>query len=111
MRTRLLQKLAKLPVDVIRKGGKPLAVIRPNDPKLALDLARKAVDGNDKALLDRIPAEAEEKGVNYTFVGWLVRRRGKALAVDNAGNNPRDVKPGDSFVTLTEGEVDEKADA
>lgn len=111
MRTRLLQKLAKLPVDVIRKGGKPLAVIRPNDPKLALELAHKAVDENDKALLDRLPTEVEKSGVDYTFVGWLVRRRGKALAVDNAGNNPRDLKPGDSFVTLTEGEADEKADS
>lgn len=78
----------------IAEDGKPLAVIRPANPSLALAVAQVAVKKADKALFDRLPNEVGD----YTFRGWLAE--GKPCIVDKNGRYLEDLKPGDSFVTL-----------
>ena len=94
----------------VEKDGKPLLVVRPSDPELAIRLAQEAIENTrdpDKqteaavAFLN-LPALAEAKGVTYTFVGYLAKKRnGKgACVVDEGGNVLGAVVAGDSIVTL-----------
>jgi hypothetical protein len=79
----------------VKDNGEPLMVIRPSNPTLALQLAKIAVEKNDKALFDRLPNEVGLD--NYTIQGWL-GPKGKLL--DRDGNVIGECKPGDSFITM-----------
>jgi hypothetical protein len=82
--------------------GLPMRVLRPSDPALCLRIALECHTNNDKARLDNLPKEAEAAGVQYTFVGFLARKRnGKGVCVvDEYGTVLGTVLAGDSFVTL-----------
>ncbi len=88
-------------IAVSRDDGRPLAVIRPKNPALAIQIARVAIDQNDKELWDCLPAKAGE----YTFIGWLpFPREGvpEGYVVDDEGLIVDEMQPGDSFVTLND---------
>jgi hypothetical protein len=73
--------------------GRPLLVIRPNNPALALSVAKVALDKNDPALLERLPQEVGD----YTVQGWLGP---DSTLLDRDGRVIGKCKPGDSFVTM-----------
>jgi hypothetical protein len=80
--------------------GRPLQVVRPKDPKLALDLGLRAVKNNKSALLDRVPGIVEDAAGNYTFMGLLAKRAsGSPCIVDYKGRFVAELAPGDSFVS------------
>lgn len=80
--------------------GRPLQVIRPKDPKLALDLGLRAVETNDGNLLDRVPGIVEDASGNYTYMGLLAKRAsGSPCIVDDKGRFVAELAPGDSFVS------------
>jgi hypothetical protein len=74
------------------KNGKLIAVIRPANPTLALDIAYQAKENNDKAQLD----SALVRCGPYKFVGYLSRKGARLL--DEKGKDLGEVQPGDSFV-------------
>jgi hypothetical protein len=85
-----------------------MAVLRPKDPAMALMLARIALDKNDAALFERIPAEVED----YTFVGWMPEPRADVpmgYVVDGEGFIIDDMQSGDSFCTMQDRESGEEA--
>ena len=80
--------------------GRPMQVIRPKDPKLAVDLAKVAADTNDKALFDRLPGIVEDAAGNYTYMGLLAKRAsGPPCIVDEKGRFIAELAPGDSFTS------------
>ena len=92
----------------VEKDGKPLLVVRPSDPELAIRLAQEAIENTrdpDKqteaavAFLN-LPALAEAKGVTYTFVGYLGKRpAGTTCIVDKDLRVVGELVRGDSFIT------------
>lgn len=81
-----------------RDDGRPYAVMRPAKPKLAMQMARAAMDVQKPELFfDGLP----EAPGPYTFVGWLaVGNDGAVLDDDNKVIGK--CEPGDSFVTIDE---------
>lgn len=87
------------PSDLIMRGrdGRPLMVIRPSMPKLALALAKKALGSRDPRALEKVALKVEQAGGRYTFVGYLAN--GKPRVLDWDGNDLGATESGDSFVT------------
>lgn len=82
----------KLPSDVMRfADGQPIVVLRPEDPRLVLALAKVAVQHQSEE------AMRETTRGMMTMVGYLVKRNGKHAAVDADGCNPQELQPGDVF--------------
>jgi len=79
------------------EDGQQMKIIRPDNPELAMAIAKVAVEKNDHALFDRLPAEVGD----YTFVGFaaLDRAKSRAVVVDARGKYLEDMRAGDSFVT------------
>jgi len=85
---------------VTDEHGQRMQVIRPKNPKLAVELALKAQETQDTELLDRIPGIVEDAAGEYQFMGYLARRQsGSPCIVDGNGKFLAEVAPGDSFVT------------
>jgi hypothetical protein len=80
--------------------GQPLVVLRPDKPEIALAISKEALATNDVKRLDNLLTEAESKGVQYTFAGWLAV--GGKDVIDKDGKIIDHTKPGDSFVTIAE---------
>lgn len=87
----------------VADDGKPLIVIRPKNPALAIQIANLAVKNNDSDLFESLPAKVED----YTVIGFLAQG-GKGAVIDIDGKVVGSVKPGDSFVTRnSEAEISE----
>jgi hypothetical protein len=85
---------------VLDEHGQRMQVIRPKDPRKALDLARTSLANQDAVLFDRLPAIVEDAAGAYTFMGYLARRvSGQPCIVDASGKFVAECAPGDSFVT------------
>lgn len=78
------------------EDGKPLAVIRPDNPALAIRLANEALAKQDGHAFERILVDVQASGSRYTFAGWLSKDR--SHVVDETGKRIDTLKPGDSFV-------------
>ena len=92
-------KYGKLKIAL--KEGKPLAVIRPQNPAFAIALAEIALKKQDTTLFANLP---EEIG-HYTFVGWVATYKANVLQgyiIDKDGWIIDKLQPGDSFVTLND---------
>jgi hypothetical protein len=83
--------------DESRRPDVPLQVIRPDNPELALQIAKIALDKQDGALLGRLPAEVG----GYTFMGYaaMAPQRKVVLIVDLEMKVLGEMQRGDSFVT------------
>jgi hypothetical protein len=83
--------------DEARNARVPLQVIRPDDPELALAIAKVALEKKDGALLGRLPAEVGR----YTFMGYAAQApsRKVVLIVDLEMKVLGEMRRGDSFVT------------
>lgn len=82
--------------------GRPMMVLRPDQPAIVLKLAKRALAKGDQARFLRVPQRAEKRGVQYTFAGYLGESRAGETAgvvVDERGRELGPVQPGDSFVT------------
>ena len=81
------------------ENGRPMAVIRPARPEIALIIARHAVETRAKEM----PPVPEEEAGPYTFRGFLAKpaRLGNEIVriVDRDGKFLETCQPGDSFVT------------
>jgi hypothetical protein len=75
-------------------NGKPLIVIRPKDPTLALQLANLAIKTNDVDLFESLPEKVED----YIEIG-LLAEGGKGEIINDNGRVIDKCKSGDSFVT------------
>lgn len=87
---------AMMPADskrlsLVERDGEPLAVIRPEDPKKALKLARKAGKSKDPNAFDRVLTQQ-----SYTFMGLL--RKDQKIVDPVTLEVLGELKPGDSFV-------------
>lgn len=86
--------------QIIERDGKPMMVIRPSNPQLAILLANEAQRTQNQEAFTNLPAYAEKKGITYTFVGYLAKRPGgTACVVDKDRKVVSECLPGDSFVT------------
>lgn len=74
-----------------------VAVLRPVDePRVALALAQIALTHQNEDALRQAASG------HMRFMGYLVRRDGKVVVVDDAGANPAHVEPGDTLAALSE---------
>ena len=78
-------------VKVMMKGDRKVAVVRPADPKKAMDRAKALVGTTDAVAFQAMLGEQD-----YRYVG-LASECGRYV-LDDAGQILGDVKPGDSFV-------------
>jgi len=81
--------------------GKRVLVLRPQDPQLAIRLARECVEADEKG---RTPEESEAAfqailhAQPYTFIGYLGQAYKKIVPVlDKDGKQIDEVRAGDSF--------------
>ncbi len=83
---------------VIADDGRPMRVVRPRDPALALAIAKVAVaHPTETRIFDELPAQQP-----YTMLGFLGRSKKeprKFCIVDALGGYVGELQPGDSFVT------------
>jgi len=81
----------KMPKDVMRHpDGEPMLVLRPRRPAETVALARIAVaHQSDEAFRQAIT------GQECVFRGFLVKRAGKMIIVDEDGLNPEAIMAGD----------------
>lgn len=85
---------------VTDEHGQRMQVIRPKDPKLAVEMALQAHAKNDTALFERLPALVEDAAGEPQYMGLLARREnGTHCIVDDDGKFVAELAPGDSFVT------------
>lgn len=84
---------------VIADDGRPMRVIRPKDPSLALAIAKSALaNPTEQRIFDELPEQQP-----YTVLGFLGRRKKSEsgfCVVDADGRFVCELKPGDSFVTV-----------
>ena len=80
--------------------NKPLAILRPKVPALALKLARELVGKEDDAAFQAILSQQE-----YRFVGWLAigNETDQRKVLNPVTGNLEELQPGDSMV---EGEME-----
>jgi hypothetical protein len=90
----------KAPAAAMRKDGKPMRVLRPDNPSIPLELARLATEG--KFDFGAIPDEAQARGVQYTFAGWL--SADGTCVLDHDGSLLGWPHAGDSFCGFKEDE-------
>lgn len=76
-------------------AGRPLMVVRPDDPAEAVKRAQAALKANDSEALSAIVAD-----LPHVFVGFY--GEDKRSVLDEAGNVLGTIKPGDSFITMPE---------
>jgi hypothetical protein len=55
--------------SIVQVDGKPMLVLRPKDPRLALSLAEIAVQKQSQQLLDELPEIVSNASGDYTFHG------------------------------------------
>jgi hypothetical protein len=84
------------PQKIVFRNGKPVIVIRPKDPSIALQVAHLSVKTQDTELFAKMP-ELQD----YTVIGYLSHHR-DGYAVDEKGNIVCRLQPGDSFCTAKE---------
>ena len=83
--------ITKVPEGVERwDNNEPVIVLRPIDQAMTLNLAKIAVAHQSEAALKEAIG-----GGPCRFLGFLVRRDGKMLAVDENGENPVPIDAGD----------------
>jgi len=88
---------AKHKIATSSDDGRPLAVLRPAKPDVAMALVKAALSSGNPSLFEEgLP---EKECGPYTFVGWLASTPGGIL-VDGEGNEVGHTQAGDSFVTL-----------
>jgi hypothetical protein len=84
--------------------GKPMMIVRPDRPSVALAVARSAIETQDVQRLSQLPKGAG----GYTFVGYLAKAprkyRNRALAINEHGDIVDEAQPGDSFITAKDAE-------
>lgn len=74
-----------------------VVVLRPADePRVSLALAQIALAHQNEDAL------REAASGRMVFVGYLVRRAGKIVAVDHEGKSPSHIEPGDALAALSE---------
>jgi hypothetical protein len=88
--------------SIVQVDGKPMLVLRPKDPRLALSLAEIAVQKQSQQLLDELPEIVSNASGDYTFMGYLAKDRKQIWIADENGKRLGDVVAGDSFVTDAE---------
>jgi hypothetical protein len=87
----------KVPADVARfPDGEPILVVRPSNPPVVLSLAEIAVKHQS------VEALRQTTEGPFKFMGFLVQRGSKWLAVDENGKNAKEVQPGDVFTSQQE---------
>lgn len=89
------QRRSKKGAFALAPDGLKLAVIRPSNPTLALEIAKLALKHNDSKLFADLPAQT---GCDYTFMGWL--EAGGHRILDKDGHPIGELQPGDSFITF-----------
>lgn len=86
-------------LDPLLIEGMLMAVIRPKDPGLAIEAARKVAEDQNLGLISRDEAHDRFNGIlsmqEYTFLGLLGP---KQEVLDHEGNVIGQMQPGDSFV-------------
>ena len=80
------------------EGDFRMAALRPDKPEICLQIANECLAMQNTKRLDNLPQEAQSRGVQYTFAGWLAVD-GKSI-LDGDGRVIDTPQPGDSFVTL-----------
>jgi hypothetical protein len=88
--------------SIVQIDGKPMMVIRPQDPILAISLAQIAVEKQSQELLDKLPEIVSKASGDYTFMGYLARDSKRAWIADETGKFIGELVRGDSFVTDAE---------
>jgi len=76
------------------RNGRPMLVIRPDDPEKAVRIAQETANANNIARFKGLPEEVGE----YTVVGYASEDARKI--VDKMGNVIGEIKRGDSFITM-----------
>jgi hypothetical protein len=87
----------KYRIALSQSDGRPLAVMRPAKPHVAVALAKAALASKNTSLFEGLPTK--ECGP-YTFVGWLAADSPEGILVDQEGCEIGRTLPGDSFVTV-----------
>lgn len=83
----------KVPGDAVRHpDGEPVVVLRPADPTRTKTLGEIALKHQSE---EALRSAVEDRPL--TMLGYLVRRKGKLLAVDENGENPMEIAAGDVF--------------
>lgn len=77
---------------ILHRDGKALAVIRPSDPSLALQLAHLAMKTQDKNLFGEMLTKQD-----YTFAGYA-SSDGSINLLDENGSLVDTMRPGDSLI-------------
>lgn len=75
------------------RAGELVAVVRPENPRLAMRLAQEAIDADDMAQFERILMQQK-----YTFLGYAARDDGEIL--DGARRVIGTVADGDSLLNI-----------
>lgn len=90
-------------LDPLLIEGMLMAVIRPKDPGLAIEAARKVAEDQNLGLISRDEAHSRFNEIlsmqEYTFLGLLGP---KQEVLDQEGNVIGQMQPGDSFVPYTQ---------